>query len=107
MQTVKSEELIVRIKDSDFSGFAGYYYTNSDYTENNGNLNAYIQLYKTNKNIKYFQIECDRSFSMHTIAYIINEVNEDYFIKTEHDIEDVKKNKYWLCFYKGDKKKNG
>ena len=104
MPIVKSEELIMRIKDSDFSEFAGYYYTDSSYNENNSNLNAYIQLYKRNENIKYFQIECDRSFSMHTIAYIINQVDEDYFIRTDHNIDDVKKNTYWLCFYKGDKK---
>lgn len=24
-------------------------------------------------------------------------------IKTDHDMDNVKKNKYWLCFYKGDK----
>lgn len=107
MPIVKSEELIVRIKDSDFSEFAGYYYTNSDYTENNSNLNAYIKLYKTSENIKYLQIECDRSFSMHTIAYIIDQVDENYFIETDHDMDNVKKNKYWLCFYKGDKKKDG
>ena len=103
MPIVKSEELIVRIKDSDFSEFAGYCYTNSDYTENNDELNAYIKLYKTSENIKYFQVECDKNFSMHTIAYIIDQVNENYFIKTEHDLDNVKKNKYWLCFYKGDK----
>lgn len=99
---VKSEDLIVRIKDSDFSEFAGYYYT-----ESNGKLNSYIKLYKTSENIKYLQIECDRSFSMHTIAYIVDHIDENYFIKTEHDLDNVKKNKYWLCFYKGDKKKNG
>ena len=44
---------------------------------------------------------------MHTFAYIIDQVDENYFIKTAHDMDDVKKNKYWLCFYKGDKKKNG
>lgn len=103
MTTVKSEELIVRIKDSDFSEFAGYYYTNSDYTEGNDKLNAYIKLYKTNANIKYLQIECDKSFSIHTLAYIVDRIDENYFIKTDHDIDDVKKNKYWLCFYKGDK----
>lgn len=101
---MKNEELILRIKDSDFSDFAGYYYTTPNYEEGNEALNAYIKLYKTTPQLKYFQIECDRSFSMHTIAYIINQVNEDYFIKTEHDIDNVKKNKYWLCFSKGDKK---
>ena len=103
MSIVKSEELIVRIKDSDFSEFAGYYYKNSDYTERNDTLDAYIKLYKTSEDIKYLQIECDRSFPMHTIAYIVDHVDENYFIKTDHDTDDVKKKKYWLCFYKGDK----
>ena len=102
-----SEELIVRIKDGDFSSFSGYYYTDSTHTENNEKLNAYIQLYKTTDSIKYFQIECRDHFPMHTIAYIINKIDEDYFIQTEFDLDDVKKKRYWLCFYKGDKNKNG
>lgn len=98
-----TKNLVIRIKDTDFSKFAGYYYTNSSYTENNDYLNAYIKLYKKNENIKYLQIECDRSFPMHTIAYIVDRVDENYFIKTDHDIDEIKENKYWLCFYKGDK----
>lgn len=97
-----SEELTLRIKDSDFSNFAGYYYTSFNYEENNEVLNSYIKLYKTTPQLKYFQVECDRSCAMHTIAYIINRVDEKYFIRTAHE-DDVKKNKYWLCFYKGDK----
>lgn len=92
-------ELILRIKSSDFSGFAGYYHTNSSYKENNEKLNAYIQLYKNTPQLRYFQIEFDGLHQIHTIAYIINSVDEKYFINTEHE-DDVKKNKYWLCFYK-------
>lgn len=99
---MKNDELTLRIKDKDFSDFAGYYYTSSDYQEGNKTLNAYIKLYRTTPELKYFQIECDKDFSMHTIAYIINQVGEKYFIKTDHG-DDVKKNIYWLCFYKEDK----
>ncbi len=106
MPIVKNEELILRIKDSDFSDFAGYYHTSSDHRECNEVLNAYIELYKTTPQLKYFHIECKKDFCMHTLAYIINRVNEKYFIQTEPD-DNVQKNKYWLCFYKGDKEKNG
>lgn len=95
------EELTLRIKDSDFSTFAGYYYTSSNYEENNEVLNSYIKLYKTTSQLKYFQVECDRNCSMHTIAYIINQVDEKYFIRTVHE-DTAKNNKYWLCFYKED-----
>ena len=104
---MKYEDLILRIQDSDFSEFAGYYYTTHDYQEGNEALNAYIKLYKTTPQLKYFQIECSRDCCIHTLAYIINQVDENYFIKTYHDMDNVKKSKYWLCFYKGDKKKNG
>jgi hypothetical protein len=92
-------ELIVRIKDSDFSNFAGYYYTDGSYTKNNEQLNEYIKLYKTNDNIKYLQIECERHFPIHTLAYICNQIEEKYFIKTDF-AEESKDNKYWLCFHK-------
>ena len=91
-------ELTLRIKDSDFSNFAGYYHTDSSYTENNEELNEYIRLYKHTDKFKYFQIECNRDVRMHTIAYIINQVDEKYFIKT--DFNGNKTNAYWLCFYK-------
>ena len=94
-------ELKLRIKSSDFSTFAGFYHTDTTYEENNEILNEYIQLYKSNEKIRYFQIECDRSLSMHTIAYICHRVDEAYFIKTDFEGE-VKNYKYWLCFYKDD-----
>lgn len=99
MSKESKDGLIIRINNYDFSIFSGYYNTNSSYTQNNEILNEYIKLYKTNDNIKYLQIECDRNFPMHTIAYICNQIEEKYFIKTDHK-EDVKDNKYWLCFYK-------
>ena len=52
---MKNEELILRIEDSDFSEFAGYYYTTPDYEENNEALNAYIKfnnIQHTYKNIR-------------------------------------------------------
>ena len=52
-------ELTLRIKDSDFSNFAGYYHTDSSYTENNEELNEYIRLYKHTDESKYFQIIAD------------------------------------------------
>ena len=55
-----------------------------------------IQAALLEKDSRYYQM----------IRNIINQVDENYFIKTEHDLDNVKKNKYWLCFYKGDKKKN-
>lgn len=92
-------ELIIRIKSSDFSEFAGYYHTDESYTKNNEVLNEYIRLYKTNDDIRYLQIECDRHFSIDTIAYICNRVDEKYFIKTDF-ADKNKENKYWLCFHK-------
>ena len=92
-------ELTVRIKSSDFSEFAGYYHTDSSYTKNNETLNEYIRLYKANDDIKYLQIECDRHFSIDTIAYICNQVDEKYFIKTDF-ADNSKYNTYWLCFHK-------
>ena len=92
-------ELIIRIKSSDFSEFAGYYHTDASYTKNNEVLNEYIRLYKTNDDIKYLQIECDRHFSIDTIAYICNQIDEKYFIKTDF-ADNSKENKHWLCFYK-------
>ena len=92
-------ELIIRIKSSDFSEFAGYYHTDESYTKNNEVLNDYIRLYKTNDDIRCLQIECDRHFSIDTIAYICNQIDEKYFIKTDFSGNN-KENKYWLCFYK-------
>lgn len=92
-------ELILRIKSSDFSEFAGYYHTDGSYTKNNEVLNEYIRLYKTNDDIRYLQIECDRHFSIDTIAYVCNQVDEKYFIKTDF-LGNNKENKYWLCFHK-------
>lgn len=92
-------ELIIRIKSSDFSECAGYYHTDESYTKNNEVLNEYIRLYKTNDDIKYLQIECDRHVSIDTIAYICNQVDEKYFIKTDF-ADKNKENKYRLCFYK-------
>ena len=99
-------ELIVRIKNTDFSSFAGYYHTDKSYTKNNEVLNDYIKLYKTNDDIKYLQIECERHFSIDAIAYICNQIEENYFIKTEFS-EKSNENKYWLCFYKETKTQKG
>lgn len=97
-------ELIVRISEEDFSTFAGYYYTDSNYSKNNEVLNEYITLYRTTPAIKYLHIECEHDLSIHTIAYICNQIGEKYFIKTDFAGEgDPKKNKYWLCFYKEQK----
>lgn len=44
----------------------------------------------------------------HNIVIRKNEVGQ--FINSKDEVKDwihLKKNKYWLCFYKGDKKKNG
>lgn len=99
-------ELIIRIKSSDFSEFAGYYHTDGSYTKNNEVLNEYIKLYKTNDNIRYLQIECDRHFSIDTIAYICNQVDEKYFIKTEF-ASNLKEYKHRLCFHKEHKTEKG
>ena len=92
-------ELKLIIDSKEFSQFAGYYYTDSKHEKNNEILNKYIRLYKSNGEIKYLQIECDRNVPMHTIAYICERVNEKYFIRVDFD-NDVTKHKYWLCFYK-------
>lgn len=93
-------ELKLKIKDSDFSTFAGYRYTDSSQKENNEVLDAYIQLFKSNDQIKYFQIDCDATFPIHTIAYIIENVKEKYFIRTNFHDADSSKNGYTLCFHK-------
>lgn len=91
--------MILRIKTSDFSNFSGFKYTDDSYNKNNKELNKYIKLFKENKDILYFQIGCENDTPIHLIAYIIEKVKEEYFIKIDHDI-DNKSNKYWLCFYK-------
>lgn len=99
-------DLVLRIKSSDFSDFAGYYYTDESHKKHNEELNEYINLFLSNDNIRYFQVECDKGVRMHTIAYICERVDEKHFIKTEF-AEKVRDNKYILCFYKEDKKKEG
>ena len=99
MSKENKNSLIIRIKNDDFSIFSGYYYTDNTYTQNNEILNEYINLYKYSDNIKYLQIECDRNFPMHTIAYICDRIDEKYFIKVDHE-ENIQDNKYWICFYK-------
>ena len=96
----EENKLVLRIKSSDFSEFAGFYHTNENFKEHNEVLNEYIKLYKENNNIKYFHIECDRSTPMHTIAYICHEVGEKYFIGTDFVTDNVKDYVYRLCFYK-------
>ena len=97
-------DLTLRIKSSDFSNFAGYYHTDESHKKHNKRLNEYISLYLSNDNIKYFQIECDNGVRIHTIAYICERVDKKHFIKTEF-AEKSRENKYYLCFYKEDKKK--
>lgn len=97
-------DLTLRIKSSDFSNFAGYYHTDETHKKHNEKLNEYINLYLSNDNIKYFQIECDNSVRVHTIAYICERVDKKHFIKTEL-AEKSRNNKYYLCFYKDNIKK--
>lgn len=91
--------LKLRIKDSDFSEFAGFYYTDESHRQHNEVLDEYITMYLSNDNIRYLEIDCDRSFSIHTIAYICSKIECPYFIRTDY-AEDVKKYRYKLCFYK-------
>ena len=92
-------DLTIRIKSSYLSDFAVYYYTDDSYTKNNEQLNEYISLYKSNDNIRCLQIECDRDVTIDTIAYICNQVDENYFIRTDFSTNSKDKT-HWLCFYK-------
>lgn len=96
--------MILRIKDSDFSKFAGYKYTSSDC---NTKLDKYINLFNENYDIHYFQIEdkTGNSLDFHTICYIKDHLHPydktkvGMFTKTEMDVNG-KIEGYCLCFYK-------
>ena len=91
--------MTLRIKTKDFDSFAGFKHTDNSHTKYNERLNEYINLFKTNKDIIYFQIECEENTPIHLIAYIVNAVGEKHFIRTDFDT-DGKNKTYWLCFYK-------
>ncbi len=92
--------MILRIKATDFSNFSGYAYEET----NNDELNKYINLYKSNKDIKYFQIESVyNGLDIHQISYICDKLDDicKVFFKTEFDINgNGKTAKYILCFAK-------
>lgn len=92
-------ELKLTVDSREFGSFAGYKYTDSKHEKNNEILNEYIKLYKSNSDIRYLQIKCEETLSMHTIAYICERVNEKYFIRVDFG-DSSKDNQYWLCFYK-------
>lgn len=97
--------MILRIKATDFSNFAGYKYTSPDC---NKELDKYIELFKNNPDIQYFQIEDDtgNKLDFHTVCYIKDKIslyNKEFkvgmFTKTDFD-DNGRIEKYWLCFYK-------
>lgn len=90
--------MILRIKTSDFSQFCGYEHGTND---SNRELNKYINIFNTNEDFKYFQIESkSNDLTIEQIAYIEDKViAKRMFIKTDFS-DDGKNNLYTLCFCK-------
>lgn len=88
--------MILRIKSTDFSCFAGY--RSKKY---NTELDKYIDLYKNNEDINSFQIESDHnSLSFEQVCYIREKLKENkMFTKIDFD-DDGDPIRYWLCFHK-------
>lgn len=89
--------MVLRIKTTDFSEFAGMRYTHPK----NKELDEYINIFKTNDNLTTFQIE-DKCGTMELdlICYCQEKLkNCGMFTKVEYN-DDGKILGYWLCFYK-------
>lgn len=89
--------MIMRIKSSDFSVFAGLKY---DCTENE-TLDKYINVFKENPDFCFFQVEDetgDMAFDL--VCYICEKLKDcKMFTRVDRD-DDGKIMSYWLCFAK-------
>ena len=90
--------MTLRINSNDFSSFAGFKY---DVEDKNDELDKYIKLFLTTKDIKYFQVRLSNCTTVDTIAYIVHKVDMKHFIKTDFSTDGSEKT-HWLCFYKED-----
>lgn len=97
--------MILRIKTTDFDhNFSGYAYGR----EHNKELDRYINLFKTNEDIRYFQIESTyNDLEIHQIAYISEQLKDcKMFTRVNLDTDGCyKKAIYVLCFVKQKKDK--
>lgn len=89
-------KMVLRIKSTDFSEFAGMRFNNSQ----NKELDEYINIFISNSNLTAFQIEDDGQMNFDIVCYINNKLkNCRMFTKIDYD-DGGNAVKYWLCFYK-------
>ena len=77
--------MVLRIKSSDFSEFAGIRFNNPQ----NKELDEYINIFTSNSNLTAFQIEDDGQMNFDIVCYINNKL-KNYEVKNEvKNIENV------------------
>lgn len=90
--------MILRIKTTDFSTFAGYRYMTSDC---NKELDKYIELFNNNPDFRFLQIEdtTGNNLNFHTVCYISDKIHSigEMYTETERG-KDGKISCYRLCF---------
>lgn len=89
--------MILRIKSTDFSCFAGMKHDHSE----NKELDEYIKIFKENNNLTAFQIE-DRCGNMDfdVVCYCCEQLKDcGMFTKVDYN-NDGEILRYRLCFYK-------
>lgn len=87
----------LRIKTTDFSGFAGMRWDRPE----NKELDEYINIFKANDNLTAFQIEDEHGqMEFHIVCYCCERLRGcDIFSKVERD-DNGNILSYWLCFHK-------
>lgn len=97
--------MILRIRATDFNNrFCGYAHGR----EYNEEIDKYINLYKTNEEIRSFEIEClYNDLNIHQIVYIAEQLTDcKMFTRVDFDKNgDSKNSTYVLCFVKLDNQK--
>lgn len=98
MKKENTLNLIMRADVRDFSPFFGYAYN----LDNNKSIDETIDIFLKTNSYKYLQIESTyNDLHIHQIAYISNKLPDcNMFIKTEFDDDNLRDNKYKLCFVK-------
>ena len=89
--------MMLRIKSTDFSDFAGFRYSDPQ----NQELDEYINIFKANNNLTSFQIE-DKTGQMNfdVVCYMAEHLKEcKMFTKIDYD-DNGNILAYWLCFTK-------
>lgn len=89
--------MIMRIKSTDFSNFAGMRWEHPD----NIILDKYLKAFKENPDFHYFQVEDQQGImDFDVVCYIAEQLkNCNMFTKVDRD-DNGKILLYWLCFYK-------